>query len=51
MQVALLDCQRWLARVELANAIFEYLETLHNRKEGTVRSIRTPVECEMINSS
>ena len=30
MQVELLDRQRWLTRVELANAIFEYLEVFHN---------------------
>jgi putative transposase len=32
MQVELLDRQRWLTRVELANAIFEYLEIFHNRQ-------------------
>jgi len=32
MQVELLDRQRWSTRVELANAIFEYLEMFHNRK-------------------
>lgn len=32
MQVELLDTRRWRTRVELANAIFEYLETWHNRR-------------------
>ena len=32
MQVELLDRKRWKTRVELANAIFEYLEIFHNRK-------------------
>lgn len=32
MQVELLDRQRWSTRVELANAIFEYLEIFHNRQ-------------------
>ena len=32
MQVELLDRQRWHTRVELANAIFEYLEIFHNRQ-------------------
>lgn len=32
MQVELLDRKRWATRVELANAIFEYLEIFHNRK-------------------
>ncbi len=32
MQVELLDRQTWRTRVELANAIFEYLEVFHNRQ-------------------
>ena len=32
MQVELLDRKRWKTRVELANAIFEYLEIFHNRR-------------------
>jgi transposase InsO family protein len=32
MQVELLDRHRWKTRVELANAIFEYLEIFHNRQ-------------------
>ena len=32
MQVELLDRQRWRTRIELANAIFEYLEIWHNRQ-------------------
>jgi putative transposase len=32
MQVKLLDIRRWKTRVELANAIFEYIEILHNRR-------------------
>ena len=32
MQVELLDRKRWRTRVELANAIFEYLEIFHNRR-------------------
>jgi hypothetical protein len=34
MQTELLDRQRWTTRVELANAIFEYLETFHNLITG-----------------
>jgi hypothetical protein len=30
MQVELLDRHRWRTRIELANAIFEYLELFHN---------------------
>ena len=33
MQVELLDRKRWRTRVELANAIFEYLEIFHNRRD------------------
>ena len=32
MQVELLDRQRWNTRIELANAIFDYLETWYNRR-------------------
>ena len=31
MQTELLNRQRWRTRVELANAIFEYIEVWHNR--------------------
>jgi transposase InsO family protein len=34
MQVELLDSRRWKTRVELANAIFEYLEIFHNRRRA-----------------
>lgn len=32
MQVELLNRRRWKTRIELANAIFEYLEIWHNRR-------------------
>jgi len=32
MQVELLDRHRWKTRLELANAIFDYLEIFHNRQ-------------------
>ena len=32
MQVELLNRRRWSTRVELANAIFEYIEGFHNRR-------------------
>ena len=34
MQVELPSRKRWNMRLELANAIFEYLETSHNRNDG-----------------
>ncbi len=44
MQVELLDRRRWRTRIELANAIFEYLEIFHNRH--TALEMRTPIEYE-----
>jgi putative transposase len=35
LQVELPDRQRWRTRVELANAIFAYLEAFHNRQRVT----------------
>jgi transposase InsO family protein len=40
---------RWRTRIELANAIFEYLEILHNRqRRHTALKMRTPIEYEKI---
>ena len=47
MQVELLDRRTWRTRVELANAIFEYLEIFHNRKRRhSALGMLTPVEFE-----
>jgi putative transposase len=44
MQTELLDRQRWRTRVELANAIFEYLEIFHNRqRRHSALGWRTPL--------
>ncbi len=52
MQVELLDRQRWKTRVELANAIFEYLEIFHNRRRRhSSLGMLSPVEYEMRNAS
>jgi transposase InsO family protein len=52
MQVELLDRKRWNTRVELANAIFEYLEIFHNRqRRHSSLGMLTPVEYESQNSS
>ena len=40
MQVELLDRKRWRTRIELANAIFEYLEIFHNRRRRLHRPSR-----------
>jgi len=47
MQVELLDRHRWKTRVELANAIFEYLEIFHNRQRRHSRlGMLSPIEFE-----
>lgn len=49
MQVELLNRQRWRTRIELANAIFEYLEVFHNRqRRHSSLGMRTPIEYERI---
>jgi putative transposase len=52
MQVELLDRKRWKTRVELANAIFEYLEIFHNRqRRHSALGMLTPVEFEARHAS
>ena len=47
MQVELLDTRRWKTRIELANAIFEYLEIWHNRRRRhSALGMLTPDEFE-----
>ncbi len=47
MQVELLDRQRWRTRVDLANAIFEYIEVFHNRqRRHSALGMISPVEFE-----
>ena len=47
MQVELLDRQRWRTRVELANALFEYLEIFHNRqRRHSALGMLSPIEFE-----
>lgn len=49
MQVELLNRKRWRTRVELANAIFEYLEIFHNRqRRHSALGMHTPIEYERI---
>lgn len=47
MQVELLDRKKWNTRIELSNAMFEYLEIWHNRKRrhSQLGSL-TPIEFE-----
>lgn len=47
MQVELLNRQRWRTRIELANAIFEYLEIFHNRRRRhSALGMLTPIDYE-----
>ena len=47
MQIELLDRKRWKTRIELANAIFEYLEIFHNRqRRHSAFDMLTPIEYE-----
>jgi len=47
MQVELLDRHRWRTRLELANAIFEYLELFHNRqRRHSSLGMLSPIEFE-----
>ncbi len=48
MQIELLNRQKWKTRVELANAIFEYIEIFHNRqRRHSALDYRTPIEHDL----
>ncbi|KAB1990425.1 transposase [Streptomyces triticiradicis] len=48
MQTELLSRRRWCTRLELAEAIFEYLEIFHNRqRRHSALGMLTPVEFEL----
>lgn len=48
VQVELLDRKRWYTRIELATALFEYLEIFHNRRRRhSSLGMMTPVEYEL----
>lgn len=40
MQIELLDRQQWKTRVELANAIIDYLEIFYNRQRRQVGQVK-----------
>lgn len=49
MQTELLDRKKWRTRVELANAIFDYLEIFHNRqRRHSSLGMLTPIEYERL---
>ena len=48
VQTELLNRQRWRTRIELANALFEYLEIFHNRRRRrSSLEMLTPIEYEL----
>jgi putative transposase len=48
MQIELLNRQRWKTRVELANAMFDYIEIFYNRqRRHSGLGYRTPIEFEI----
>ncbi len=48
IQVELLNRQRWRIRIELANAIFEYLEIFRSRqRRHSSLEMLTPIEYEL----
>jgi putative transposase len=51
MQVELLNRKRWNTRIELANAMFEYLEIWHNqRRRHSALGWLSPIEFETQNT-
>jgi putative transposase len=49
MQTELLNRKRWKTRIELANAIFDYLEIFHNRqRRHSALGMLTPIEFELL---
>ena len=48
MQIELLNRKKWKTRVELANAMFEYIEIFHNRqRRHSGLGYRSPIEFEL----
>jgi transposase InsO family protein len=49
VQTELLDRHKWKTRIELANALFEYLETFHDRRcRHSALGMLTPIEYETL---
>jgi transposase InsO family protein len=47
-----LNRRRWRTRVELANALFEYLEIFHNRqRRHSSLEMHTPIEYEILHQT
>ncbi|ODT94602.1 MAG: transposase [Pseudonocardia sp. SCN 72-86] len=51
VQTELLDRRRWRTRIELANALFEYIEMFHNRRRRhSALGMLTPIEYEKLHT-
>jgi putative transposase len=51
VQTELLNRRRWRTRIELANALFEYLEIFHNRRRRhSALGMLTPIEYERLHT-
>ncbi len=49
MQIELLNRKKWKTRLELANAIFDYIEIFHNRqRRHSSLGYHTPIEYELL---
>jgi transposase InsO family protein len=52
VQTELLNRRRWTTRIELANALFEYLEIFHNRRRRhSALGMLTPIEYEKLHAA
>lgn len=52
MQIEVHNHRRWKTRVELVNAIFEYIEIFHNRqRRHSALGYRTPIEYELLSEN
>jgi transposase InsO family protein len=48
MQIEMLNRKRWKTRIELANAMFDYIEIFYNRqRRHSGLGYRTPIEYEL----
>ena len=48
MQIEMLNRMKWKTRVELASAMFDYIEILNNRqRRHSQLGYRTPIEFEL----
>ena len=52
MQIELLNRRKWRTRLELANAMFEYIEIFHNRqRRHSQLGYRSPIEYELTSTA